>query len=304
MQIKSTLTLLALVAISGSLFFGCSGGGNGPSDKDPDTPKVEIPEDKSVIEEHAEKFFYSLSSPIELSTLIKSTGGNYRKDLLLDPKAESQYQSTTKRALILGLYGADLSYSTIYNQQGQAVKYLAASKRIGSHLGIHEAFTADIIERANANIENRDSMLTIMTEMYWLTSSQLQEESRDQTSLLVMTGGWIEGLYLGCSLLDPEDPDPDLVMRLSEQKYNAEQLEMMLGLFPEDQALQQLKSDLGPLFSVYRNATIESESSELVVNESSKSVTIGGTHTIKMDLEDLNELKESALEIRAQIVAP
>ena len=147
---------------------------------------------------------------MELSTLIKEAGGEFRKDLLHDPNKANTYQSTSKRALALGLYGADLSYSSVYNMQGEAVKYLAASKRLGETIGIQEAFSANLIERANSNLSNRDSMFSIMTEMYWQTNSQLREENRDQIALIVMAGGWAEGLYIGCNAIQEGESRPEI----------------------------------------------------------------------------------------------
>ncbi len=259
---------------------------------------------RSDVVERATRVFYAMPSHLELSTMIKSTGGEFQKDLMHDPQKANTYQSTMKRALALGVYGADLSYSAVYEQQNEALKYLAATKRIGESIGIQEAFSANFIERANANLDNRDSMLAIMTEMYWESNSQLEEESREHISLLVMAGGWIEGLYLACKLTQ-DVTTVDITDRIAEQKFAADQLTEMFDVYSEDDYMTEESYEMfKPLLAKFGELNVEISNSSISKDESSGVHTIGGETKVELPAETLEEIKKETFALRQKLIEP
>ncbi len=299
----SYIRLFGSVVISMALL-SCGSESQNTSDKAIVPSEVPRNQDTSQVFRSAQNIFYSMPSPLELSSLIKKAEGQYRKDLLHNPAKTNIYQSARTRALALGAFGADLSYSAVYEEQGDAVKFLAASKRLGETIGIQEAFSAEIIERANANLDNRDSMMAIMAEMYWQTNSQLKEESRNQLSLLVVAGGWIEGLYLGCSVYDPTEPNINLQKRMSEQKFASQQLEEMFIQLKDDQMIEETDIMFQPLFELFNSLEIAHEESTVSLNEGARSITIGGKTNIIMTAEQFENLRNIVFELRAKIVEP
>lgn len=292
--------LLPLIGVA-LLAYSCS---SDPSGKTPISDTTDKPEaDTSEVLKQATTIFYSMPSPLELTTLIKSTGGEFRKDLLHNPNKANDYHSLQKRSLILGLYGADLSYSSVYDQQQDAVKYLAAAKRVGEALGIHEAFSAELIERANANLGNRDSMLTIMTDMYWQTNSQLKEENRDQIALMVMAGGWAEAMWLGSSMLDLENPDPEMARLLTEQRFTAMQLNEMFNQFSDDASIAESQALFAPILERFLSLEMDEEETSVSQDETTGVSTIQGKKTIHYQPEDLKALKELTATLRSNIIS-
>lgn len=273
------------------------------------TPVDEIPQetstsDTSAIYEKARNVFYAMPSPLELTNLIKSAGGAYRKDLLHDPNKAGIYQSTQKQALALGLYGADLSYAGVHHQQNDAMKFLAACKRIGDQLGIQDAFRAELIERANNNMAERDSMLAIMTEMYWYTNSQLKEENRDQIALLVMAGGWAEGIYLGTQFLDEKDPTSKIAQRVAEQVYTSNQLQEMFVYYEDDAIIQNSLELFQPTFDLFASLQVTEAETSLSEDAVSGVHTINGINVIDFNATQIAELKKLALALRNEILKP
>ena len=293
--------LFSSIAIS-LLLLSCGSESQNTSEETQDPISAAASQDTSEVLRSAEKIFYSMPSPLELTSLIRKADGRYRKDLLHDPAKVNVYQSAQTRALALGLYGADLSYATVYEQQGDAVKFLAASKRLGETIGIQEAFSAEIIERANASLDNRDSMMAIMTEMYWQTNSQLKEESRDQLALLVVTGGWVEGLYIGCGVFEDSDAKEDVQKRMAEQKFAASQLDAMFQLMQEDYMMPEAGKMFRPLFDFFNSLEMSQEEPTVIDNVGS--VTIGGATEIKMSVAQLEKLTKIVSDLRAKIVEP
>ena len=295
---------LSLFALGGFMLVLAGCGPTDTSKAEPEKPAAPVTHDTSEVFQSAKSIFYSLPSPMELSTLIKSAGGEFRKDLLHDPNKANTYQSTQKRALALGLYGADLSYSSVYNMQGEAVKFLAASKRLGETIGIQEAFSANLIERANNNMGNRDSMFSIMTEMYWQTNSQLKEENRDQLALIVMSGGWAEGLYIGCNAINNDDPQPEIEMRMAEQMFASKQLEEMFQFYDDDPMVSDVHAMFQPTFDLFNSLTIIEAERCIDKDEESGQHTIGGQSEISFGSDDMEKLTLIANELRSKIVEP
>lgn len=293
----STVLFLAVI------LYGC--GSEKKDAKSTDTSAIDAldtlpPPDTTGTYRKARLIFYAMPSPIELTSMIKNSGGIFRREMLHDPNKANNYQSIQKKALILGVYGADLSYSAVFNNQSDAIKYLAASKRVGESIGIQEAFRGGLIERANRNLDNRDSMLNIMTEMYWETNSQLKEENRNPIALLVVAGGWAEGLYLGARLLEEDYVDPRLKLRMAEQKYAASELATLFDQFKEDPLVAETHVIFEPVLKFYE--AVDVKSSDFSVSEEDGKVSIKGLHAIELTESDMAKVAQLAIEMRNQIV--
>ena len=78
----------------------------------------------------AKKIFYSLPSPLETATLIKSAGAEYNEELLNKTANADNYTTIKKRALNLGIYTTDLSYASLFEQSQTSLNYMNASKKM------------------------------------------------------------------------------------------------------------------------------------------------------------------------------
>ena len=72
-----------------------------------------------------------IPSPLEISVLLKESGKKYNGSYLNSPESISNYNSNYKKALNLGVYGTDLGYTNIYEQNQDGVKYMASIKDVG-----------------------------------------------------------------------------------------------------------------------------------------------------------------------------
>ena len=58
----------------------------------------------------AQNVFYSIPSPIETINDLSKAGMEFKKELLNKPESESNYLTSTKKAMNYGVYGVDLAY--------------------------------------------------------------------------------------------------------------------------------------------------------------------------------------------------
>jgi len=110
------------------------------------------------------EIFYSLPSPLETAMILKQAGAKYNEELLNPTGNVSKYVTNKSMALNLGIYTTDLSYASLFDQTQATINYMNASKKMAEGLGILNAIDEDIIERLEANVNNRDIIMDIISE--------------------------------------------------------------------------------------------------------------------------------------------
>ncbi len=102
---------------------------------------------------------FSIPSPLQTSILLKSSGANYSKDLLNVTSKLPSYSTEYKKALNLGVYGADLGYVIIYGQTQDALGYLSASKKDFKNKQV-------VIQRVGEQKNTLDHVIKLLTPYY------------------------------------------------------------------------------------------------------------------------------------------
>ena len=65
------------------------------------------------------KIFHAAPSPMETASLIKRSGASFHGDALNGADRASEYTTSDAQAINLGIYGADLSYATIFEENAK-----------------------------------------------------------------------------------------------------------------------------------------------------------------------------------------
>ncbi|MCZ8216350.1 MAG: hypothetical protein O9262_08945, partial [Cyclobacteriaceae bacterium] len=102
-----------------------------------DSAKTEGP---SISEEVIGDILQQIPAPLEISVLLKESGQKYNIAYLNTPDNLSKYNSSFKKALNLGIYGTDLGYTNIYEQNQDGVKYMSSIKDLADGLNIGQFF--------------------------------------------------------------------------------------------------------------------------------------------------------------------
>jgi hypothetical protein len=160
---------------------------------------------------------FMVPSPMQIADLIKKSGAAYNKDILNPIANLSKYSDASKQALNLGVYGADLGYITMYDNSGDAMEYYKTVVQLGDQLKITGSFDKGLMDRFNANIGKKDSILTLVGEAYRRSDNFLRESEQDYLAALILTGGWIESIYFSLNVYK-QKPDPAVAIRIGEQK--------------------------------------------------------------------------------------
>lgn len=210
----------------------------------------------------AENVLVYVPSPIQTASLLRESGASYNKDLLNPPQNVSRYSTTAAQALNLGIYGTDLAFAGIFEQHAETMVYMDATGRLADALHVSSAFGADRHSRLEANMNNRDSVLSIITDSYWDCDALLQENHEAHASALMIAGGWIEGLYLACKVAEATNSN-EIRIRIADQRSSLDQLIILLD--------KQKHPDVKPVADELRKLKILFDA---LPDNSNKSVTV------------------------------
>lgn len=252
--VKSTIGVLCFSA----LLYSCGSGSKPTSEEvlaelDSINSKVEVPEiDPNVLS----GIIQSIPSPLEVAFLVKEVGGEYNKTYLNSTENLHKYNSSYDKALNLGVYGADLAYANIFNKSQDGIFYLDAVTGLAQDLSIGQYFDVHILKELIKHNDNLDSLLLITTSNFEKINLYLQEQNRSQLSVLLLTGGWIEGLNLLCEVYN-KNPNDELKERIGEQKIVLEQILQLLNYYNYDENIKVLVKQLAELDETYKQVTIE-----------------------------------------------
>ena len=198
----------------------------------------------------------SIPSPIETAYQIQENGGEYNKSFLNPTSNQENYNTTTVQALNLGIYSADLAYINIY-KSNDVIEYLTVVSRISQDLGIGKFFDLQSMSQLVKHDDNLDSLLQMTTDNFEMINKHLQEQEQSHLSVLMLTGGWLEGLHLINSVY-LENPSEQLRERIGEQKIVLSQLINLVKYFKDKNSIiNDLYTQLLELNTVFNQIKIE-----------------------------------------------
>jgi predicted small lipoprotein YifL len=261
-----------LSAIAATLALAACGGDQ-PAQDTLTVPPVDST--AAVRAKRTQNIFHNIPSPMETAALLKKAGADYDKDILNDVRNVDNYTAASKQALNLGVYGADLSYASVFNNTQESMLYTSCAQKLAKKLDVSDAFNAQVVDRLEKNRNNRDSLLSIISETYWQVDGYLKENQRDNISALMIAGGWVEGLYIASQVAKVHDT-PELRQRIAEQKLPLVDLIALVRTYsPDDPAVSSVLQDLQTMDSLYTDVVIPHGNSTI---EQDKGVAvIGGT---------------------------
>ena len=257
-----------------------------------------------ISEEVISDIIQQIPSPLEISFLIKESGNSYNNDYLNSPDNISNYNSNYHKALNLGIYGADLGYTNIYNQNQDAIFYLDAIKELANGLSIGQFFDFGTIKRLATNSQNMDSLLLISTQNFNNINSYLQEQNRSNLSILLLTGGWIEALHILCQVAE-DDKSEQLKEKIGEQKIILDNIKLLLEFYRQtDPNIQKFYDQIMQLDAIYSQININHVYAEPTFEEVNGMLVIkdNSTTTIEITDQDVEKIKATTAMIREKII--
>ncbi|MEO8733760.1 MAG: hypothetical protein ABI373_05480 [Flavobacteriales bacterium] len=288
-----------LYALAATLTIAACGGGEQPAQDTLNVPPVDST--ATVRAKRTQNIFRNIPSPMETAGLMKKAGAEYDKDVLNDVRNVDNYTSASKQALNLGVYGADLSYASVFNNTQESMLYTSCAQKLAKKLDVSDAFNAQVVDRLEKNRNNRDSLLSIISETYWQVDGYLKENQRDNISALMIAGGWVEGLYIAAQVVKTHNT-PELRQRIAEQKLPLVDLLALVRTYsPDDPAVSSVLADLQIMDSLYTDVVIPKGNS--TIKQENGVAVIGGTAPMASVTDaQLAAITSSIATIRAKYI--
>jgi hypothetical protein len=200
----------------------------------------------------------SIPSPIEISMIIKQSGTSFNEELLNPQENSDLYITDQSKAMGIGLYTGDLGYINIYEKSFLTVNYLNSIKRLADDINIGQFFDIETIRRLASNNDKMDSLIYLSTVNFNKMDSFLRSQKRNNMSILMVTGTWIEGLYIATQNFKVGRSE-DTKDWIGHQKVIIDQLMLGIAAFKSDPYFQAFADDMNKLKQYYDGITITYE---------------------------------------------
>lgn len=245
---KSTIALLVGALIVS--FANCSGGKK-ESTKENTTEESSL--QKGEFEKKVRDVVYPLPTAFEVTEMINKIEASYIIGISNPIDNVDKYFTDKDQAINLGVYSADLSYASTYNMQQEVMSYMEASENLVVELGISGAFSQQFIGDVEANVDNKEKLTDLITNSFYDTYEYLVKNNKEDLSLLVLAGTWVEAMYISCNISETVYNNPELVEIILHQKASLNDLIELLAPHSEHETIKSILSDLNPIKEVYDN---------------------------------------------------
>lgn len=252
--------------------------------------------------ESRKSIFYGLYSPNEISKMLEGGKIQYKPETFLPVDNASQFTSSSKIAMNLGIYGADFSITKMFDDPEEAIRYMGAISELSEKLGIPVTVLESSALRIEQNIGNIDTISTIATGIFASSTEFLLETGRESALSLILMGGWIEGMYQALYMFETDSiPDPQMIEIIIEQKYALNFLLTFLKNQYEDpdvayycRLLEVLADHFGSLEIYYNPGDVEVDTT--------KQVIITNWNRFDYSISAIDKIKQIVTGIRSIVV--
>ncbi len=249
--------------------------------------------------EHA---IFPIPSPWQVANLIKKIQIPYNENYLNNPNRYQQYTTSFKQAVNLGIYGTDLSYLNIYEKTQEAIVYLGVIRKLSEQLGISESFDGKLFERIEKNIENKDSLIRIISTTYANSDLYLKKNERYDIGALIVAGCWVESLYLMTQIAQ-EHKNREIINRIGEQKHPLDNLvELLTPFYYKSPEYSKLLDSLIDLAYEFDGIIYSYTYREPIVDVQNKIITINSQSRVVMSEYHLRIISSKIEQIRLSLV--
>lgn len=209
-----------------------------------------------VSKEEIDQLIQSFPSPIETSMIIQNAGNKFNSELLLPTKKLDRFVSSYDKAMAMGAYGGDMGYINIYEKSFVAAEFLAAIRLLSVDLEIDRFFDFEDMIRMAKSSSNIDSLQQMSTESFNNMEKYLREKGRNELSVLIVFGTWLEGSYI-ISYIAKGNLTEEMRNRVAEQKESVKKIYEILEANSEDKYFANLARQIKPLNTLYEQVKIE-----------------------------------------------
>ncbi len=236
-----------------------------------ETDAVAFEEAGKKISADINKVIKDLPNPTEVPYLLQATGADFDRELINSLDRISQYQSNEdKTALNLGIYATDMGYLVSYEQVQPSLDYMENCQKLAESLGIASVFDVKTMSDFQNNLNDPTKLNAIISDAIFEAEKRLESSDRLPVAALVISGSFVEGLYLAVKVIETYPTDildedirnlilEPLVKVVLDQKKPLLDVIALLKDIPQDDIISTMIAELNILRILYEGDLAEVE---------------------------------------------
>jgi hypothetical protein len=216
--------------------------------------KVEL-DQVQTLEQEIETNVDSLPTSAEVIKMLYDLEVGYIFGICNPVENTKKYFDSKARALNMGIFGADLSYATLYNIQQAVLDYLSAIRSLSAELNMSQIYDETLYDRIKQNFDYKDKLVEILSEAFDKTYAYLSNNEQQPLALLVVGGAWVEGMYITTHVSEAAYQVAGISKNLLEQKKSFELYLEITKPYMNDPVVSDFVKKLDPIKIVYSGLT-------------------------------------------------
>jgi hypothetical protein len=208
-----------------------------------------------TIQKQIEENVYPLPTSAEVIKMLTDLEVGYIIGISNPVENTKKYFQNTARAINTGVYGADLSYATLYNMSQQVIDYLSAIRSLTTELNMSKIYNESLYDSIKKNYDNRNHLVNILSNAFNDTYAYLSDNDQQTLALLVVGGAWVEGMYLTTHVSEAAYQVAGISRVLLEQKKSFDVFLEITQPYANDPSISDFVKKLDPIKKVYEGLT-------------------------------------------------
>jgi hypothetical protein len=204
----------------------------------------------------------NISSPIEMASLMKTLNVPFSQRNLASTKNLSNYNTSYEKAFNLGIFGCDLGYINMYGRTSLVMEYIVAMLSLANDIKVGQFFDYSAMKRISTNSQNVDSLVYFSQQSFNKMDKYLQKNNRGNLSVLMITGVWVEGLFLSTQFLKERPNERRLAESIGEQKVILSKLLILLNNYSKEKYIADVAAEISSIKELFDDISISIEIGE------------------------------------------
>ncbi len=246
--------------------------------------------------------FYLYPTPSEIFYAIDKEKLSFNKQLLNPANNEQNYVLLNKKYLNIGVYMADLAYSTFFSKKAKSKEYYGAMSNMCGCLLISADLKKNLSQEIVERVNNVDSIYRAINKHYYDIMQELNENNSNSVLYIITTGAYIESFYIVLNLVNEYSENNILLQKIANEKYALYNLHRFSKRFEDDPNITDVIKYQEEVLKIFDSFLVEKGTKRsFEISKNGKIKFTGGTKII-MNKEQFEKLKETVENIRNEII--
>jgi hypothetical protein len=242
---KILFILVPAIILSVSGCVSCS------NEKSSDSQKEIEMEEVQELTQEIEHAVYPLPTSAEVIRMLTELEIGYMIGISNPTDNAKNYVTSNTKALNMGVYGADLSYATLYNMNQDVINYLDVIRDLANDLNMAKIYNKKLYDNIKNSFDNKDLLVDILTKSFNGTYKYLNENDQQSQALMVVAGAWVEGMYITTHISEAVFHVEGIVKVLLEQKTSFELFMDLAQPHESEPAVKEILDLFAPMARIY-----------------------------------------------------